>query len=56
MAEGFNTDDMLDMYLFENTQLLERLQEIVDITARDREAQGRFAKGGTCLDHRQTGG
>lgn len=29
MAEAFNTDDMLDMYLFENTQLLERLQEIV---------------------------
>lgn len=29
MAEGFNTDDMLDMYLFENTQLLEALQEIV---------------------------
>lgn len=29
MAEEFNTEDMLDMYLFENTQLLERLQEIV---------------------------
>ena len=29
MAEQFNTDDMLDMYLFENSQLLERLQEIV---------------------------
>ena len=29
MADQFNTDDMLDMYLFENTQLLERLQEIV---------------------------
>lgn len=29
MAEQFNTDDMLDMYLFENTQLLDRLQEIV---------------------------
>lgn len=29
MAEGFNTEDMLDMYLFENGQLLERLQEIV---------------------------
>jgi len=29
MAEGFNTEDMLDMYLFENTQLLEQLQEIV---------------------------
>ena len=23
MAEGFNTEDMLDMYLFENGQLLE---------------------------------
>lgn len=29
MAEEFNTEGMLDMYLFENTQLLERLQEIV---------------------------
>ena len=29
MGEGFNTDDMLDMYLFENGQLLENLQEIV---------------------------
>ncbi len=29
MAEGFNTDDMLDVYLFENGQLLEQLQEIV---------------------------
>lgn len=29
MAEEFNTDDMLGMYLFENGQLLENLQEIV---------------------------
>ena len=29
MAEEFNTEGMLDMYLFENTQLLEQLQEIV---------------------------
>jgi len=29
MAADFNTDGMLDIYLFENTQLLERLQEIV---------------------------
>ncbi|MCM1105735.1 MAG: chemotaxis protein CheA [Blautia sp.] len=29
MAEDFNTDDMLGMYLFENGQLLENLQEIV---------------------------
>lgn len=29
MAEEFNTDGMLDMYLFENEQLLEQLQEIV---------------------------
>ena len=29
MAAEFNTDGMLDIYLFENTQLLERLQEIV---------------------------
>ena len=29
MAEEFSTEGMLDMYLFENQQLLERLQEIV---------------------------
>ena len=29
MAEEFNTEGMLDMYLLENGQLLERLQEIV---------------------------
>lgn len=29
MAEGFDTSGMLDMYLFENTQLLEKLQEMV---------------------------
>ncbi len=29
MAEDFNTDGMLDMYLFENGQLLEQLQEMV---------------------------
>lgn len=29
MAEGFNTEDMLDVYLFENGQLLEQLQDIV---------------------------
>ena len=29
MAEEFNTDGMLDMYLFENEQLLEQLQEMV---------------------------
>jgi two-component system chemotaxis sensor kinase CheA len=29
MAEEFNTEDMMDVYLLENTQLLERLQEIV---------------------------
>lgn len=29
MAEEFNTQGMLDLYLFENGQLLERLQEIV---------------------------
>ena len=29
MAAEFSTDGMLDIYLFENTQLLERLQEIV---------------------------
>ena len=29
MAEEFNTEDMLDMYLLENGQLLEKLQETV---------------------------
>lgn len=29
MADGFNTQDMLDVFLYENTQLLENLQEIV---------------------------
>lgn len=29
MAEEFNTEGMLDMYLFENSQLLEKLQEMV---------------------------
>lgn len=29
MADGFNTEDMLDMYLFENQQLLEKLQDTV---------------------------
>lgn len=38
MAEGFNTDDMLDMYLFENTQLLDNLQEIV----LDQKDEDRF--------------
>lgn len=36
MSEEFNTDGMLDMYLFENGQLLERLQEIV-LEQRDAE-------------------
>lgn len=36
MADEFNTDDMLDIYLFENTQLLERLQEIV-LEQKDEE-------------------
>ena len=29
MAEEFNAEGMLDMYLFENEQLLEQLQEMV---------------------------
>ena len=29
MAEEFNVEGMLDMYLFENGQLLEQLQETV---------------------------
>lgn len=36
MAGEFNTDDMLDIYLFENQQLLEQLQEIV-LDQRDEE-------------------
>lgn len=37
MAEGFNTEDMLGVYLFENRQLLERLQEIV-LEQKDEES------------------
>ena len=37
MAEEFNNQGMLDMYLFENTQLLERLQEIV-LEQKDEES------------------
>ncbi len=36
MAEEFNTEGMLDIYLFENGQLLERLQEIV-LEQKDEE-------------------
>ena len=36
MAEGFNTEGMLDVYLFENGQLLEQLQEIV-LEQKDEE-------------------
>lgn len=36
MAEDFNTEGMLDMYLFENSQLLERLQDIV-LEQKDEE-------------------
>ncbi|MDD5901289.1 MAG: chemotaxis protein CheA, partial [Lachnospiraceae bacterium] len=36
MAEEFNTQGMLDIYLFENRQLLERLQEIV-LEQKDEE-------------------
>ncbi len=36
MAEGFNTEAMLDMYLFENQQLLEKLQETV-LEQKDEE-------------------
>lgn len=36
MAEEFNTDGMLDIYLFENQQLLEQLQEIV-LDQKDEE-------------------
>lgn len=36
MAEGINTDDMLDSYLLENQQLIENLQEIV-LEQKDKE-------------------
>lgn len=36
MAEGFNTEDMLDIYLFENSQLLEQLQDLV-LEQKDEE-------------------
>lgn len=36
MAEEFNTEGMLDVYLFENQQLLEQLQEIV-LDQKDEE-------------------
>lgn len=36
MAEGFDTEGMLDVYLFENEQLLENLQEIV-LEQKDEE-------------------
>lgn len=36
MAEEFNTEGMLDIYLFENGQLLERLQDIV-LEQKDEE-------------------
>ena len=36
MGVEFNTEDMLDTYLFENTQLLENLQEIV-LDQKDEE-------------------
>ena len=36
MGIEFNTQDMLDTYLFENTQLLENLQEIV-LEQKDEE-------------------
>ena len=36
MASGFSTDDMLDTYLFENQQLLEKLQNII-LLQKDKE-------------------
>ena len=38
MGVEFNTEDMLDTYLFENGQLLENLQEIV-LEQKDEELQ-----------------
>ncbi len=37
MAEGFNTDGMLDMFLYESGQLLEKLENIV-LEKKDQEA------------------
>ena len=37
MADDFNADNMLDMYLYENGQLLEQLEEIV-LENKDEEA------------------
>lgn len=37
MAEDFNTGDMLDVYLYENTQLLEQLQDTV-LEQKDADA------------------
>lgn len=37
MAEGFNTDGMLDMFLYESGQLLEKLESIV-LEKKDEEA------------------
>ena len=37
MAEGFNTDGMLDMFLYESGQLLEKLENIV-LEKKDEEA------------------
>ena len=36
MAEGFNTDGMLDMFLYESGQLLEKLENIV-LEKKDEE-------------------
>lgn len=38
MADDFNTENMLDIYLFENGQLLEQLQE----TVLEQKDAGRF--------------
>ena len=50
MADGFNTEDMLDMYLFENQQLLEKLQETV-LEQKDEECfeRERWVFGKRCL-------
>ena len=37
MAEGFSTDGMLDMFLYESGQLLEKLENIV-LEKKDEEA------------------
>ena len=46
MANEFNTGDMLDVYLFENQQLLENLQDMV-LAQKDADAFDEDMRNGT---------